>query len=67
MSEPKLLIEVAQMLARQSALFDGGEAGTKLTFGEIAERNLSNAVDAGMGEQDWSAIHELARKKARLD
>jgi hypothetical protein len=37
------------------------------TGDEIAERNLSNAVDAGMGEQDWSAIHELARKKARLD
>jgi 3-hydroxyisobutyrate dehydrogenase-like beta-hydroxyacid dehydrogenase len=48
-------------------LSTAAEAGTKLTFGEIAERNLSNAVDAGMGEQDWSAIHELARKKARLD
>jgi len=24
-------------------------------------------VDAGMGEQDWSSIHELARKKAGLD
>jgi 3-hydroxyisobutyrate dehydrogenase-like beta-hydroxyacid dehydrogenase len=43
------------------------EAGTKLPFGEIAERSLATAVDAGMGEQDWSAIHELARKKARLD
>ena len=40
--------------------------GTKLEFGEIAERNLSNAVDNGMGERDWSAIHELARKKAGL-
>jgi 3-hydroxyisobutyrate dehydrogenase-like beta-hydroxyacid dehydrogenase len=48
-------------------LSTAAEAGTKLTFGEIAERNLSNAVDAGMGEQDWSAIYELARKKAGLD
>jgi hypothetical protein len=31
------------------------------------KRNLSNAVDTGMGEQDWSAIHELARKEAGLD
>jgi len=23
-------------------------------------------VDAGMGEQDWSSFHELARKKAGL-
>jgi len=26
-----------------------------------------NVVYAGMGEQDWSSIHELARKKAGLD
>ena len=48
-------------------LSTAAEASTKLTFGEITERNLSNAVDAGMGEQDWSAIHEFARKKAKLD
>jgi 3-hydroxyisobutyrate dehydrogenase-like beta-hydroxyacid dehydrogenase len=48
-------------------LSTSAEAGAKLPFGEIAERHLSNAVDAGMGEQDWSAIHELARKKAGLD
>ncbi len=48
-------------------LSTAAEAGTKLEFGEIAERNLSTAVDTGMGEQDWSAIHELARKKAGLD
>ena len=47
-------------------LSTAAEAGTKLTFGEIAERNLSNTVDAGIVEQDWSAIHELARKKAGL-
>ena len=47
-------------------LSTAAEAGTKLEFGEIAERNLSNAVDKGMGERDWSAIHELARKKAGL-
>ncbi len=47
-------------------LSTAAEAGTKLEFGEIAERNLSNAVDTGMGERDWSAIHELARKKAGL-
>ncbi len=45
-------------------LSTAAEAGTKLEFGEIAERNLTNAIDTGMGEQDWSAIHELARKKA---
>ena len=48
-------------------LSTAAEAGTRLAFGEIAERNLSNAVDTGMGEQDWSAIHELARKEAGLD
>ena len=53
--------------AHAEMLATAAEAGTKLTFGEIAERNLSNAVDAGMGEQDWSAIYELARKKAGLD
>jgi 3-hydroxyisobutyrate dehydrogenase-like beta-hydroxyacid dehydrogenase len=47
-------------------LSTAAEAGTKLEFGEIAERNLSNAIDTGMGERDWSAIHELARKKAGL-
>jgi len=47
-------------------LSTAAEAGTKLEFGEIAERNLSNAVDNGMGERDWSAIHELAREKAGL-
>jgi 3-hydroxyisobutyrate dehydrogenase-like beta-hydroxyacid dehydrogenase len=43
------------------------EAGTKLDMGELVERNLSVGVDAGMGEQDWSSIHALARKKAGLD
>ena len=47
-------------------LSTAAEAGTKLEFDEIAERNLLNAVDNGMGERDWSAIHELARKKAGL-
>jgi 3-hydroxyisobutyrate dehydrogenase-like beta-hydroxyacid dehydrogenase len=47
-------------------LSTAAEAGTKLEFGEIAERNLSKAVDTGMGERDWSAIHELARKKGGL-
>jgi hypothetical protein len=32
-------------------LSTAAEAGTKLTFGEIAERNLSNAVDTGMGQK----------------
>jgi 3-hydroxyisobutyrate dehydrogenase-like beta-hydroxyacid dehydrogenase len=48
-------------------LSTAAEAGTKLDVGEIAERNLSMGVYAGMGEQDWSSIHELARKKAGLD
>ena len=34
--------------------------------GEVVERDLSMGVDAGMGEQDWSSFHELARKKAGL-
>ena len=33
-------------------LSTAAEAGTKLEFGEIAERNLSNAIDTGMGERD---------------
>jgi 3-hydroxyisobutyrate dehydrogenase-like beta-hydroxyacid dehydrogenase len=48
-------------------LSTAAEAGIKLDVGELVERNLSMAVDAGMGEQDWSSIHELARKKAGLD
>jgi 3-hydroxyisobutyrate dehydrogenase-like beta-hydroxyacid dehydrogenase len=48
-------------------LSTAAEAGAKLDVGEIAERNLSMGVYAGMGEQDWSSIHELARKKAGLD
>lgn len=48
-------------------LSTAAEAGTKLDVGELVERNLSMGVDAGMGEQDWSSIHELARKKAGLD
>jgi 3-hydroxyisobutyrate dehydrogenase-like beta-hydroxyacid dehydrogenase len=47
-------------------LSTAAEAGTKLDVGELVERNLSMGVDAGMGEQDWSSIHELARKKAGL-
>jgi len=47
-------------------LSTAAEAGAKLDVGEIVERNLSMGVDAGMGEQDWSSIHELARKKAGL-
>ena len=48
-------------------LSTAAEAGTKLDVGELVERNLSMVVDAGMGEQDSSSIHELARKKAGLD
>ena len=48
-------------------LSTAAQAGTKLDVGELVERNLSMGVDAGMGEQDWSSIHELARKKAGLD
>jgi len=48
-------------------LSTAAEAGIKLDVGELVERNLSMGVDAGMGEQDWSSIHELARKKAGLD
>jgi 3-hydroxyisobutyrate dehydrogenase-like beta-hydroxyacid dehydrogenase len=48
-------------------LSTAAEAGTKLDVGDIVERNLSMGVDAGMGDQDWSSIHELARKKAGLD
>jgi 3-hydroxyisobutyrate dehydrogenase-like beta-hydroxyacid dehydrogenase len=43
------------------------EVGIKLDVGELVERNLSMGVDAGMGEQDWSSIHELARKRAGID
>src|SRR5208282_1114995 len=42
-------------------------AGAKLDIGELVERNLSRGVDDGMGEQDWSSFHEIARKRAGLD
>jgi len=48
-------------------LSTAAQVGAKLDVGELVERNLSMGVDAGMGEQDWSSIHELARKKAGLD
>jgi 3-hydroxyisobutyrate dehydrogenase-like beta-hydroxyacid dehydrogenase len=48
-------------------LSTAAQAGTKLDVGELVERNLSMGVDAGKGEQDWSSIHEIARKKAGLD
>jgi 3-hydroxyisobutyrate dehydrogenase-like beta-hydroxyacid dehydrogenase len=43
------------------------EAGASLKVGEIVEQMLSEGVAAGMGEQDWSSIHEIARRKAGLD
>jgi 3-hydroxyisobutyrate dehydrogenase-like beta-hydroxyacid dehydrogenase len=48
-------------------LSTAAEVGAKLDVGELVERNLSMGIDAGMGEQDWSSIHELARKRAGLD
>jgi 3-hydroxyisobutyrate dehydrogenase-like beta-hydroxyacid dehydrogenase len=43
------------------------EAGANLKVGEIVERMLSEGIAAGMGEQDWSSFHEIARQKAGLD
>jgi 3-hydroxyisobutyrate dehydrogenase-like beta-hydroxyacid dehydrogenase len=43
------------------------EAGANLKVGEIVVGMLSAGVEAGMGEQDWSSFHEIARKKAGLD
>jgi 3-hydroxyisobutyrate dehydrogenase-like beta-hydroxyacid dehydrogenase len=47
-------------------LSTAAEARTRLEIGELVERHLSMGVDAGMGEQDWSSFHELARKNAGL-
>lgn len=42
-------------------------AGTDLKIGRIAVDRLQKGVEAGMGEQDWSSFHELARTEAGLD
>jgi len=42
-------------------------AGVKLDVGELVERNLTKGVESGLGEQDWSSFHEIARKRAGLD
>jgi 3-hydroxyisobutyrate dehydrogenase-like beta-hydroxyacid dehydrogenase len=43
------------------------EAGSELKIGEIVAHMLSEGVSAGMGERDWSSIHEISRRKAGLD
>ena len=47
-------------------LSTAAEAGTDLKVGEIVARMLAAGVEAGMGEQDWSSFHEIARKNAGL-
>jgi 3-hydroxyisobutyrate dehydrogenase-like beta-hydroxyacid dehydrogenase len=47
-------------------LSTAAEAGADLKVGEIVARMLSAGVEAGMGEQDWSSFHEIARKNAGL-
>jgi 3-hydroxyisobutyrate dehydrogenase-like beta-hydroxyacid dehydrogenase len=40
--------------------------GAQLKTGEIVAQMFEASIAAGMGEQDWSAFHELARKNAGL-
>jgi 3-hydroxyisobutyrate dehydrogenase-like beta-hydroxyacid dehydrogenase len=37
------------------------ECKASLEIGKIVERRLAQGVAAGMGEQDWSSFHEIAR------
>jgi 3-hydroxyisobutyrate dehydrogenase-like beta-hydroxyacid dehydrogenase len=41
-------------------------AGAQLRVGEIVAQMFEAGIAAGMGEQDWSAFHEIARKNAGL-
>lgn len=42
------------------------DAGAQFKVGEIVAQMFEAGIAAGMGEQDWSAFHELARKNAGL-
>lgn len=42
------------------------ECNASLKIGKIVEHRLAQGVAAGMGEQDWSSFHEIARQEAGL-
>lgn len=47
-------------------LSTAADAGAQLKVGEIVAQMFEAGIAAGMGEQDWSAFHEIARKNAGL-
>jgi 3-hydroxyisobutyrate dehydrogenase-like beta-hydroxyacid dehydrogenase len=42
------------------------EAGAKLEIGTIVERKLTQGIESGLEETDWSAIYEISRRESHL-
>jgi 3-hydroxyisobutyrate dehydrogenase-like beta-hydroxyacid dehydrogenase len=42
------------------------DVGAPLEIGAIVARKLSEGVDRGMAETDWSALYEISRREAGL-
>jgi 3-hydroxyisobutyrate dehydrogenase-like beta-hydroxyacid dehydrogenase len=42
------------------------QVGVSLDIGKIIEKKMEAAIEAGMGEQDWSSIYEITRKNSGL-
>jgi 3-hydroxyisobutyrate dehydrogenase-like beta-hydroxyacid dehydrogenase len=48
------------------AMSAAADAGARLEIGPIVERKLAKGVEEGMGEADWSAFYEIARRETGL-
>ena len=42
------------------------QIGVSLDIGQIIAKKMEVAIEAGMGEQDWSSIYEITRKNSGL-
>jgi 3-hydroxyisobutyrate dehydrogenase-like beta-hydroxyacid dehydrogenase len=42
------------------------QIGVSFDIGQIIEKKMEAAIEAGMGEQDWSSIYEITRKNSGL-
>jgi len=43
------------------------QIGVDFDIGRIIEKKMEAAINAGMGEQDWSSIYEITRKNSGLN
>jgi 3-hydroxyisobutyrate dehydrogenase-like beta-hydroxyacid dehydrogenase len=42
------------------------QIGVSFDVGQIIKKKMVVAIEAGMGEQDWSSIYEITRKNSGL-